>query len=236
MEERGGKERYSLCVYDTGAKNHQWRLLDKVVVDLVSPLSCRPRVDHMTHHVYVPCLEEGVCVFQLENGRLVTVKKLLCVISAHTVAVHSSSSIFVGDRYNGSVFLVDTTLDTVIRKLSTPKPAEGLRPYHMSAVGATLLVNYDRKILVLYRNDELTSAQVLQTPNGLRKVSSVTSHGKSNFLVSDFHTAAVFVLDDKRLCHTFNTATDSKIWDCASVKSEVWFACYSGSIISMAPP
>ena len=115
---------------------------------------------------------------------------------------------FVGDWHTESVCLVNVSTDTVIRKLEGPAeavdypstdPVIGLvkkrLPCDISLLGQTVLVCYGHNTLVTYRSDSPTSGRVLQTPEGLQRVRSITTDSySSSFLVTDHH--AVYVLSD----------------------------------------
>ncbi len=237
-----GRLRYRsiLAVYDISrAGDESPRLLDKMEVGAVSPF-CRPRVDRHSHRVYVQCYAAGVQIFRLENNQLLPVGKLGCVKDVVSVAVNTADTVFVCDRDTKSVCLVSVSADTVIMQLETPEQVQGERPRRVAVLGETILVCYGDNILVAYNRNSPTTGQVLQTPEGLQLVYSITTDNYSSFLITDYSSAALFVLDDRGYLHhriipDAGAATDnSRLLDCAVVQSQLWLGYEGVSIVVMS--
>ena len=191
------------------------------------PLCCRPCVDS-SHRVYVPCGESGVRIFRCLDGRLLPARDpLRCVRDACSICVNTADTVFVCDRDTESVCLVNVSTDTVIRRLEKPAQEQN-SPYHISVLWQTVLVCYDYTTLVIYRTDSPTPGRVLQTPEGLGRVISITTDCQSSsFLVTDQHS--VYVLSDKLIWHRIYTG-DRLSHDCAVVQSQLWLGYNDGDI------
>ncbi len=216
-----------LAVYDIrGADDGSLSLLDKVKVGGVS-LSCSPRVDS-SHRVFVPCREAGVRVFHFHDDRLLPARDpLMCVCSARSICVNTADTVFVSDWDTKSVCLVSVSSDTVIRRLERPAQVRG-DPEHVSVVGHKVLVCFGENTLVAYRSDRPTAGQIIQAPEGLEKVYSITSDShSSSFLVTALHS--VFVFNDKLLWHRIYVSK-ALLQDCTVVQSQLRLGCFKGYI------
>ncbi len=227
VERRFEDDRDWLTLYDiSSAEDGSLTLLHKVVVgkDLYFG---HPRVDS-SHRVYVPRGRYGVKVFRCEDCRLLPARDpLKCVGSAMSVCANTADTVFVCDCYTKSVCLVNVSSDTVIRQLERPVQVRGY-PEHVSVLGQTVLVCYDDATLVTYRSDSPTPSQVLQTPEGLEYVTSITTDTQASiFLVTGDHS--VFVLDDKLIWHRIYTGEDY-ISDACMVQSQLWLGYYPRDI------
>ena len=228
VEERLKNETYCLAVYDIGgAENGSLSLLDTVLVRNVRLKYCRPSIDG-SHQVYVPCQESGVRVFRYQDGRLLPVRDpLKCVKDAWSICVNTADTVFVGDWNTKPVCLVNASKDTVIRRLERPIQVWAT-PYHVSVVGDTVLVCYGDNTLVTYRRDSSTPGQVLQTPEGVKEVTSITTDShSSSFIITDNHS--VFVLDEKFLWHRVYTGAGGLVV-CIVVQSQLWLGYRNGKI------
>ncbi len=221
--------RACLTVYGTGeAADGSLSLLDSVeVVNDKWIWYPRPRVDS-SRRVYVPCGRLGVRVFHYQDGRLLPARDpLRCVKETVGLCVNTADTVFVGDWDNKSVCLVNVFSDTVLRLLERPAQVQGF-PRHMSVLEQTLIVCYGDNTLVTYRCDSPTPGQVLQTPEGLGWVTSITTDShSSSLLVTDGHS--VYVLDDKFLWHRIYTG-DWGLMDCAVVQSQLRLGYENGDI------
>ncbi len=230
-----------LTMYDiSGAEDGSIRQLEPVdSVEVRGVVKhCRPRVDS-AHRVFVPCEDANVRIFRCEGGRLVSARDpLTCVEKPRSLAVNTSDSIYVCDYENDTVCLVSVSTDTVIRPIGKPEHLECSgddRPWYVSVLGETVLVCYGRNTLVTYRNDSSIPCRVLQTPEGLGWVCSITTDGHSSFIVMDWMTGSVYVLDRTGTpCHRIPPGTDSGIKDCAVVRSQLWLGYYRGYISVMS--
>ncbi len=225
--ERWRGSTFWLTAYDMGDTiDGSLSLIDKVEVGSV-PWDCCPRVDS-SHRVYVPCGRSGVRIFCCMDGGLLPARDpLRCVRDACSVCFNMADTVFVCDMDTGSVCLVNVFSDTVIRQLERPEQAQGY-PNHMSVLGQTVLVCYGYNTLVTYHSDSPTPGRLLQTPEGLGWVMSITTDCQSSsFLVTDEHS--VFVLDDKLLWHRIYTG-DRGLMDCAAVQSQLWLGYNTGDI------
>ena len=223
---------YWLAVYDMkGRKFGSLSLLDKVEVGDV-PWDCRPRVDSL-HRVYVPCGGSGVKVFSCQDGHLIPARNpLRCVRNACSICVNTADTVFVGDWYSDSVYLVSVSTDTVIRRLETPAEVQGY-PHHMSVLGQNVLFCYADNTLVTYHSDSPTPFNVLQKPEGLREVGSMTTDSRASFLITDWSGGPVYVLDDRLLWHRIYTAGYG-LRDSAVVESQIWLGFDDGHIDVLA--
>ncbi len=222
-----GSTNYWLALYDISSpEDGSLTLLDKVEMrkDLYFG---HPRVDY-SHRVYVPCASFGVRIFRCEDCRLLPARDpLMCVGNAVSVCVNTADTVFVGDWDTPSVCLVNVSSDTVIRRLERPVQVLGL-PYYVSVLGQTVLVCYYDATLVTYRTDIPTPGQVLQTPEGLERVTSITTDAHSSiFIVTGYRS--VFVLDDKLIWHRIYTGEDY-ICDGSMVQSQLWLGYDGGEI------
>ncbi len=228
--------RYCLSMYESNGQGGTLSLLDSI---LLGERCFRPRADRQSHKVYIPCGKNGVKIFRCVESRLMTVGTLGCVRRAVDVAVMSVDSICVCDWEHYRVCIVNVRTDTVIRRLYRPAPAIR-RPYYVSALGKTILVCYHdyggRDTMVTYRSDSQTFDRLLRIPDGLHFVSSITTDGHSSFLVTDWDSDSVFVLDKSgTLRHRIQPCTDSRrLLDCAVVQSQLWLWDGTGNIVVMA--
>ncbi len=185
-----------------------------------------PCVDSL-HRVYVPCGRPGVKVFHYQDGRLLPAREpLRCVKIVKTVCTNTSDTVFVYDQDTRSIYLVSVSTDTVIRQLQGPADIRG-DPQNMSVLGQTLIVQYiyyefprSLDTLVTYHSDRLTPTQVLQTPEGLPRVESITTdrHSSSMLVVAGHF---VFAVDDKFLWHRIYRHANA-LKGCAVVQSQLW--------------
>ncbi len=191
------------------------------------PWSCRPRVDS-SHRVYVPSGRSGVKIFHYQDGRLLPARDpLKCVGDPWSICVNTADTVFVCDWGTLSVCLVNVSSDTVIRRLERPAQIQDL-PRHISVLGHTVLVCYGDNTLVTYHSDSPTPGRVLQTPEGLDEVRSITTDShSSSFLVTDKY--AVYALSDKLIWHRIYT-DDRWLQDCAVVQSKLWLGYEDGDI------
>ncbi len=173
-------------------------------------------------------------VFHYQDGRLLPARDPLeCVRDACSICINTADTVFVGDRDTESVYLVNLSTDTVIRRLERPSQVTGY-PSQMSVLGRRLLVCYGvTSTLVTYCSHSLTPSQVLNERSDLNVVTSITTDiHSSSFLVTD--RRSVFVLDEKHklLRHRVYKAckVDGELRDCAMVQSQLWVAHWSGHI------
>ncbi len=227
VEHPRGVSTWWLTVYDmSDSEDGSLSLIDKVEVGRVH-WGCRPRVDSL-HRVYVPSGKYGVRIFRCQDGRLLPARDpLRCVRDARSICVNTADTVFVVDRDTGSVCLASVSLDTVIRRLETPAHVL-FYPHRVSLLGETVLLCYGDNTLVTYRSDSPTHCRVLQTPEGLDYVQSITADSHSCcFLCTDGH--AVYVLSDKLIWHRIYTG-DRGLMDCAVVQSQLWLGYLGGDI------
>ncbi len=110
----------------------------------------------------------------------------------------------------------------------------------MSVLGETVLVSYGDNTLVAYLSDSPTPDQVLQTPEGLRYMSSITTDGHSSFLMTDSKTGVYVLVRKGNLRHRIepDTSTDHTdglgLQDCAVVQSQLWLGLRLRSIAVMS--
>ncbi len=233
-QEEDTADMYWLTMYDIRHPGDGgFRLIDSVEVE-GAEWDCTPRVDLSSRRVYVPCRRSGVRIFCCEDDRLSARATLKCVGMACGVSVNTTDTVYVGVAKE-SVYLVNVSTDSVIRQLDKPEHLRDYTPYHVSVLGQTVLVCYGYKTLVTYSSDG--HGKVLQRPDGLSKVHSITTDGHSSFLVVDA-PGSVFVLDrEGTLCHRIEPDTDTAsgaLRDCALVQSQLWLGYWKGTIDVMS--
>ena len=224
----------SLMAYNISGPRAERKLLDYVDGRWFSRASGHPRIDRQSHRIYIPCGEDGVNVFRWQNNTLIG-RTMRCMARAVSVAVNSVDTLFVCDNKERSVYLIQKSTDSVIRELRRPTQLEHETPWHVSVLAKTVLVCYGSNTLVKYPSDVPTAGELLQAPDGLVNVSSITTDGHSSFLVTDSDGDSVFILDEQgHLRHRIRTGT-GEIQDCAVVGSQLWLGYRYGEIGVMAP-
>ena len=235
MELRPEDDTRWLTVYDiSGDGGGTFTLLDSVELGNAS-IGCRPRVDGK-HRVYLPCRRAGVRRFRWEGDRLSAMDPLACVENARSPAVNTEDAVYVSDySASSSVCLVSVSTDTAIKQLGRPEQAGNATPYHVSVLGDTILICYGSNILVTYHSESPSAGEVLQTPEGLEWVFSITTDGYSSFLVTDYDSG-VYVLDTAgNLSHRIQPDTDNGyLQECAVVQSQLWLGYRWGATAVMS--
>ncbi len=202
---------------------------------------CHPRVDN-AHQVYVPCWTAGiVTIFRYEGGRLQPARDpLTCVEAPTCLSFDAAGTLYVCDNASKFVCLVNVSTNTVIRRLDKPALVGDYKPRRLSVLGRVVLVCYGANTLVIHNVDSPTPGQVLHTPEGLREVSSITTGGHSNFVVTGKWPGShyVYVLD--RAGHLLYKVRPhgervSGYVDCAVVQSQLWLGYTNGYIAVMTP-
>ncbi len=215
----------------SGAKEGSLTLLDQMEVKCLNMYRrCRPRVDS-SHRVYVPCGSSGVSVFRCQDRRLLpAMDPLKCVGNASSVCSSTANTVFVCDWDTKYVCLVNVSTDTVVRQLLRPAQSDRLSRYpeHVSVLGQMVLVCYANNILVTYHRDSTTPSRVAQTPEGLRKVTSIATDNLSSGVLVTW-LPSVFVFDDKGLWHKVYTRT-LYICDIGMDQSLLWLGYFPRDI------
>ncbi len=237
------------------------RLLDRISVEGLSE-NCQPRVDRISGRVYVPYEADGVGVFHFMNGHFMSAGFRVRCVKAAGVTVHGQDSVFASDIKSGTVCQVSVSEDIVIRhtpatfscvyyipkmrplkekyKLSKVMEQECTKvpriPFHVSVLGETVLVNYDKNTLVMYHSD--CPGQKLKASEKVLKVSSITTDGHSNFLVTDEEADSVFVLDrEGKYRDKIQPNLGKHSWglqDCAVFQAQLWLGYKDGSLVVMS--
>ncbi len=242
VEENTEDYKIKLAMYDiSGAGGANLILLDSV--QLRGRGWQYPRVDqHGLGLVYVPCREAGTRIFRCEGSRLVSARDpLTCVERARSLAVYTEDTVYICDRTSNTVCLVSVSTDTVVSRLEKPEQVGGYTPDHVSVLGETILVCYGKNTLVAFHSDSPTLGQVLQTPEGLVDVSSISTDGHSRFLVTCHTPKSVYVLDisgdvqDIIQPNLSDLPDDVTLQDCAVAQSQLWVQYYWGHIVVMSP-
>ncbi len=234
VESHSQEDKYTLCMYKIGARALELLDLTEITAAGTDFHHCCPRVDGVTHSVYVPCGSNGVWVYRCEDNHLKTARvPLMCVEVAQSVAVHSPTTLLVCNAKNDSVCLVNVTTDSVIMKFQKPKDLGGIIT-SVAVVGDSILVCYDRKTLVMHHIEEAIPARVLQTPGVLNSVYGITTDGHSRFLVTE-GCSWVHVLDSKgNFRHRLYVGHLVLLSDSTLVESELWVGCYCSGISVLA--
>ncbi len=198
-----------------------------------SPLC--PRVDRHSRWVFIPSEESGVTVAHLDGDRLVRERTLTCVNDAVSVDVVSPNTIYVGDRRSLCVHVVDVTEDRITSTLEKPDTARGEGPYNLAVLGDRIMVGYGYFTLIVYNDGSPTPVRVIPRPTGLERMTAISIEGHSNFIVTDYKTRSVFVINKNgELCHTVGIDTDKGLRDCAVVNRQLWVGCMNGDIVIMS--
>ncbi len=246
-------QRYSLAVYST-TDTDSVMLLQLDVVDLTVNTVGKPRVDHQSGRVYIPCGQAGVLVMKYDGSELVQVTILRCLRKTGMLAVVSTDTLYVRDSASNTVCLVDVSQDRVIAKLQEPRGVKGKKPMqiHVAVLGDTIVVlyggnryrrNQHSKIpkctckLVIYRHGDPTSGKQLCPDwlQRLQRVSDLTTDHHSSFLLVDSDSHTVYVMDViGNFTHTIPIPVNRQPWACTLVRDQVWLGCHNGDIIAMS--
>ncbi len=155
----------------------------------------KPSVDQHTGKVYLPNSGRGVCVVRYDGSKLIRLATLSCVQYPTTVAVVSTDALYVCDRYEDIVCLVDVNQDRVTAKLEAPRELSSRIPNHIAVLGDTILVSYSGPNLVIYRHGITTPDKMIPHPEELRSVSALSTDNRQCFLVTEQFENSVYVLD-----------------------------------------
>ncbi len=215
-----------LTVYEMGGRlSSTIQVLDRVESLHMSWWRCHPRLDPQTQWVYVPCRKDGVRIYRCVGRQLQEVGRLRCVSPAQRLAVCSSKQLIVTGRnasQDPSVCLVNVSEDTVTRKLQRPTHVLDMFPDHVSVLGNAVLVCHGDSTLVIYYRDNSSAGQMIPTPDGLSRVYSINTDNHSSFLVTDWASHDVFVLDVAgKLRHRVHTGI-GELQDCAVAQCQLW--------------
>ncbi len=230
--------RYNLTVHSVQSDSGHIIWLDTLtgLGEVGWPWSLCPRVDHHSRRVFVPRLTSGVTVARLDGDRLVRERTLTCVRFAISVDVMSPDTVYVGDYDSRSVHVVNITADRIISTLDKPDTMRGKVPLSLAVLGDSVMVCYGRSTLVVYRHGSPAPVRVIPRPGGLEEVTAVSTDCRSNYIVTDYLTSSVFIVDaDCELRHAVNIPhTDSEPQDCAVVNRQPWVGCGNGDIVIMS--
>ncbi len=192
-------------------------------------------VDRQSGRVYIPCDNHGVYVARFDGSKLVPVTILGCVGEAVSVAVVTRDTLYVCNWASKTVCLVDATQDRVTMRLHPPPEVRGENPWDIAVLGDTVLVVYVGGSLVLYRHGVPRAGKVLPKPHVLMNVYALTTDNHSSFLLSDFGSKHVYVLDiSGNLTHTIPIPEDRRPRGCIVVGGQLWVGCKYGEIIVMS--
>ncbi len=203
-----------------------------------------PRMDRHSQRVFIPCPSSGVTIARLDSERLVRERTLTCV-HAIIVDAMSPSTVYVGDRNSRSVHVVDIRDDRITATLEKPNTVRrGEEPYSLTVLGDSVMVCYGGGTLVVYRHGSSAPVRVIPHPGGIEGVSVVSTDCRSNYIVTNYETKSVFIIDSNGdLHHTVNISdthsnTDSDFGsltvDCAVVNRQLWVGCLNGNIVIMS--
>ncbi len=196
-----------------------------------------PRVDGHSQQVYMPRGSyQGVAVVSWEGNRLTTQRTLKCVGECRGMGVMSTHTMVVCDRDIGSASVVSVTDDTVTARLSRPEEVGDQKPWMTAVLDDSVLMTYEGDSLVIYENGVSSAGTMVTWPAGLHSVNGVSSDGVSRFLLCDWESKAVFILDvSGKMCGKINIDTDSWVEDCTVVDGNLWVGCSNGDIVVMSP-
>ncbi len=220
---------YRLAVYSVNDKDTV-TLLD--VLDMLGDAR-EPRIDRRSGQVYVPCETRGVSIVRYDGSKLVPVTSLRCVGKVASLAViPCTSTLYVSDRENYAVSIVDVDQDRVTKIVHGLKEVRGDSPNHIAVLGDTVLLVYEDEHLVIYQHNVPSSGKVIPWPQGLRSVWSLTTDDHFSFLLtcSDSHT--IYVLDFAgNLTHTIPIPGDREPRACTVMGGQLWVGCDNGDIV-----
>ena len=228
---------YTLAVYKVHNDSGDITLVDRLALTNLwlrymfsgDPLFLCLRVESHSQCVFLPIFGRGVLVVHLDGDRLARKKILTCVPWASGVAVISPSTVYVCD--DRRVHIVDVRGDRTVSYLENPK---GMLPQQVAVLCDTVLVNsIDVHTVALYLHGSLTPVRVISFPTRLR--SAITTAGQRHFLITDYNTKLVFVIDDSgNLSCKVNIDSESRAVDCVVVNRQLWVGCRNGDIIIMS--
>ncbi len=227
VEKPRKSERYRLAVYSENA-----HLLDKLDLD---GQAGAPRADRLSASVYIPCLSRGVLAVWYENNKLNKRYLLqhqnmmidsLSVVSQDTLCVCALDGVYVIDAAEG----------TVTEVLEPPKGMEGWKPFNIAVLGESILVQYDKATLLVYRlGVEAPGKLVKPLPKGSFSVSRLITDDHSRFLLVDPDSARILVLDvSGQLASLIRLPKDTRPQDCTIIGNKLWVGCRNGTIIVMS--
>ena len=198
-----------------------------------------PRIDPRTQRIFIPCgPSRGVSVVGYDGRSLVAHFMLTSVGRCEGIAVTSPNSLSACDWDSKSVSIVNVKSDTESGGLSTPRQVKNSIPYRTAVLGDSILVVYTGPKLVLYKTGITSPGTVVTNPVGLQSVSSITTDGVSRFLLCDWKSRAVFVLDVRGVAsYKINVNTDTEdgyVRDCTVGDKQLWVGCRDGDIVVMA--
>ncbi len=235
-----GRARYSLAVYQVHRDSGDLTLLDRMELwtgGLSWSVSMCPRVDRHIQRVFVPSADSGVTVAHLDNDRLVRGRTLTCVRVARSVDVMSPDIVYVVDGSSRSVCVVDVRDDKIVSTLEKPETVNNELPRSLAVLSDSVMVSYGASdhTLVVYSHASPTPVRVIPRPGRLQEVIAASTDWQSNFLLTEYKTKSVFVMDTSgNVHHTVNIDTDRWPRDCAVVNRQLWVGCLNGDIIIMS--
>ena len=193
--------------------------------------SLRPRMDHHSRRVFIPCLDSGVTVARLDGDRLVTERTLTCIRRALSVDVMSPDTVYVGDSDSRSVHVVNVIANRITSTLMKPDTLRDQPPYSLAVLGDSVMVGYSGSNLVIYRHGSPAPVRVIPRPGGLMEVSAISTDYHSNFIVTGGNTSSMFIIDSAGNLHHTIKHTASMPEDCVVVNGQLWVSDFYGIVI-----
>ncbi len=163
-------------------------------------------VDGYTQQVYTTGgAFQGVSAVRWEDSRLTALTTLTCVGVSYGVGVLSPHTLCACDESSGSVKVIRVTADTVTDTLRKPAEVADKKAFATAVLGSSILILYGERNLVLYKNGASSPGTMVAWPAGLEAVSDISSDAVSRFLVCDYLSKSVFILDENgKLCDRVN--------------------------------
>lgn len=224
---------HRLCMYGVAGDK-----LTLMCTRKLEGLGCLPRVDAGSNRLYIPRGQSGgvSAVSCGDSSTLLTHPTLTCVGRCWSVGVLSPRTLFVCDEDRGCVNSV-TADNTVNRPLKKPTEVGNQRAQKLAALESAVLVWYGDRNLVVYEDGVFSPGTMVTWPEGLGKVSDMSSDGVSRFLLCDGDSKCVFILDvSGKLCDRIHIDTDSWVYDCTVGDGKLWVGCDNGDVIVMSSP
>ncbi len=153
------------------------------------------------------------------------------------ISCHQTLSMFV----IWHVCVVDVSHDTITSTLCRPELEIDHLPHAVAVLGETVMVGYiddakhNTQALVIYKNATHVPASVIPIPEGQRHLPAITADRKSHFLVTDWRSKSLFVIDiTGTLRRRVYMDTDGVTQECAVVNRKLWVGCLYGDVVTMS--
>ncbi len=205
----------------------------------------QPGVGHNTDLIYISVFDarERGSMYEVkyESNKLALGRHLTCVKDSGGLAVISADTLYVYDRHDKTVCLVDLNQDRVTARLHVPYGLSIPGQIQIAVLGDTILASYGSN-LVIYRHGIPTPVKLVPTPYGLW-AAFISTDNHSAFLVFSWSSSDVRVMDiSGKLIHTIPVPEGrhpihgdrSGVRACTVVGRQLWVACINGDMVVMS--